>query len=302
VSWRAAVWAATFATLARSRWWLIALAAFLVRGGVVLVLPPVLLIPTPAELANLLNPSLLGTGLGSPTPLLVTVVAIASLGLLVLVVVTTLLGTVLDLALVEAAEDELEVHPFGSSSPRPRHQPISMAAATGVRLAAHVPTAVVVVVAAIALGNATTAELISPEGSGPLFLRILLRVPIAPAAVVVAWLFGEAWGGLAIRHLGPDRSVIAALRDGLRDLVRPSGIATIMVSTTVVAVPLLALWLAAGRAFDRLSPLLIGPSDSGLLLLALGLLAGTWVAGLWLLGIGLAWRSAAWTAEALRRG
>jgi hypothetical protein len=300
MSWPAAVAAVTVATLGRGRWWLLALAAFLVRGGVLLILPPLLLVPTPSELANLLNPSLLGTGLGSPTPLLVTVVAITSVGLLVLIVVTTVLGTWLDLALVEAEQAEEELH-AGAASSSAAHHPIPMIPAVGVRLAAHLPTAIVAVLAVTALGAAATTELISPEGSGPLFVRILLRAPLAPAAAVAVWLLGEAWGGLAMRRVGPDRSALAALGSGLRDVLRPSGIATVVLSTGVVAVPLVVLWLAAGRAFDRLEPLLSGPTDGGLILLGLGLLVGTWVCGLWLLAIGLAWRSAAWTAEALRR-
>jgi hypothetical protein len=82
--------------------------------------------------------------------------------------------------------------------------------------------------------------------------------------------------------------------------MRPSGLATLVLTTVVVALPLVALWLAAGRAFDRLWPLLVEPADDGIVLLALGLLVGTWFAGLWLLGIALAWRSAAWTAEVRR--
>jgi hypothetical protein len=298
MSWRAAFAAATLGALARWRWWLLALATFLVRGGVLLVVPPVFMVPTPSELANLLSPSLLGTGFGGPTPLLVAVVAVTSLGLLGLVVLTTVVGTWLDLALVEAeqADAELEAR---SSSRSPRHR-IALIPAVGVRLAAHVPTAIVVALAAMALEVAATAELISPEGTGPLYVRILLRAPAAPAAVVVTWLIGEAWGGLAMRRLGPDPSVLRALRLGLRDLLRPSAIATAIATTVVVAVPLLALWFAAGRAFSRVMPLLVDPGDLGLLVVGVGLLVGTWAAGLWLLGIGLAWRSAAWTAEALR--
>jgi hypothetical protein len=79
-------------------------------------------------------------------------------------------------------------------------------------------------------------------------------------------------------------------------------VVTLVVTNLVVGLLVVALWLAAGRAFDRLWPLLVDGAPAGTLLVALGLLVATWAAGLWLLAIGLAWRSAAWTAEALRRG
>jgi hypothetical protein len=296
VAWPRNLAAATVAALVRARWWLLALAAFLVRGGILLILPPLVLLPTPAELANLLSPSLLGTGLGAPTALLVSVVAIAGLGLLLVVVLTTVLGTWLDLALVEAEEADPELARIGPSHPR-----ASLIAAIEARLVAHIPTAVVAVLAAMALGAAATAEFIGPQGTGPIYLRILSRASIAPAATVVAWLLGEAWGGLAMRRLGTGTSVLQALRLGLADLLHPSGLVTLVLSTAVVALPLAALWLATGRAFTRLWSVLGDPSDGGLIIVALALLVGTWAAGLWLLAIGLTWRSAAWTAEALRR-
>jgi hypothetical protein len=95
--------------------------------------------------------------------------------------------------------------------------------------------------------------------------------------------------------------VVRVLRRGLRDLVRPGTIATFATSTLVVAVSLVALWLSAGRAFERLWPVLADAGDDVIVLIGLGLLVASWAAGLWLLAIGLAFRSVAWTAEILRR-
>jgi hypothetical protein len=177
---------------------------------------------------------------------------------------------------------------------------VPLEAALEVRLTAHLPTAVALGFGVFAFADALTSELVSPRPGSPLLLQVLQRAPLAAALIAVAWLAGEAWGGLALRRLATTTSTRVALRAGLGDLVRPSGLATLVLTTVVVALPLVALWLAAGRAFDRLWPLLVERAGDGIVLLALGLLVGTWFAGLWLLGIALAWRSAAWTAEVLR--
>lgn len=299
-TWQAAMTAVVVATLGRGRWWLVALATFLVRGGVLVLVPPLLVLPTPAELATLVPASLVGTGVAHPTAALVTLVAGLSLGLMGVVFVSTIAGTWLDLALLEAqtADEELEV-----LGPTAGPQPVPLWPALEVRLLAHVPTAVGAAVGLVVLGNALQAELLSPPEAMPLALRVLLREPVMTAAIVAAWLLGEAVGSLALRRLATTGagSTNRALRLGLVDLLRPTGIATLLVTSTVVGVAVVILWLTVGRAFDRLWPLVVEPSDGGLLLLALGLLVGTWAAGLWLLGIVLAWRSAAWTAEVLRR-
>lgn len=299
-TWRAAMTAAVLATLGRGRWWLVALATFLVRGGLLLLVPPLLVLPTPAELASLVPASLVGTGLAHPTAALVTLVAGLSLGVMVVVFATTAAGTWLDLALVEAQAFDEELEVLGPAGGLHR---VPLWPALEVRLLAHVPTAIAAGAGLVVLGNALQAELISPPGPLPLALRVLLREPLMTAAIVAAWLLGEAVGSLALRRLTTTGagSTLRALRLGLVDLLRPSGLATLLLTTTVVGAVVGILWLTAGRAFDRLWPLVIEASDGGLLLLALGLLVGTWAAGLWLTAIVLAWRSAAWTAEVLRR-
>jgi hypothetical protein len=296
--WRVGILAATRATLVRGRWSVLALAAFLVRGGILLVLLPIVVLPSPAELSGLTGPTFMGGGLQSPTPLLVMLVAVTSLVLVTIVLVTTVLGTWLEVELIAAMELDEAFTTVRGSRPRAR---IGLGPAIEARLATHLPTAVALVAGLVVLTGAATDEMLSPQGTGPLVVRILLRAPLVPIAVVLAWLLGETWAGLAIRHLAVVASVRAALRRGLRDLVRPSAIGTLLATSIVVGLLVLALWAAVGHAFARLPPLLTEPSEPAFVLIALGLLVGTWAASLWLLGIGLAWRSAAWTAEVLRR-
>lgn len=291
------------ATLVRGPWWLLALAAFLVRGGILLLLPPVLLVPSPATLASLVSPTLVGPGLSDPAPALLMLAALTSGALFVVLLVSTVVGTWLDLALVQAAaggEELTRLRGRDDSAAWPP-DPISLEAAIEARLVAHIPTAIAIVLAVFALRDAAMAELTAPQGGGSLLVRILARAPIATAAVIATWFVGEAWGGLAVRRLATRPSVLASLRVALRDLARPGTIATAIVSTAVVGVALIALWLSAGRAFDRLWPILVDGGADLIVLIGLTLLVASWAAGLWLLGIGLAFRSIAWTAEALRR-
>jgi hypothetical protein len=297
--WPGAMRVAILATIGQGRWWLLALAAFLVRGGLLLVVIPLLILPSPADVASLVLPSVAGTGLAHPTGALVAILAVTGLITFGLVVVTTVLGTWLEAALVDATAADEEVEAL---APTERLGRVPLEAALEVRLAAHLPTAVALGFGVFAFADALTSELVSPRPGSPLLVQVLQRAPLAAGLIAAAWLAGEAWGGLALRRLATTTSTRAALRAGLGDLVRPSGLATLVLTTVVVALPLVALWLAAGRAFDRLWPLLVEPADDGIVLLALGLLVGTWFAGLWLLGIALAWRSAAWTAEVVRHG
>lgn len=302
-TWRAAMTAAVLATLGRGRWWLVALATFLVRGGLLLLVPPLLVLPTPAELASLVPASLVGTGLAHPTAALVTLVAGLSLGLMAVVFLTSVAGTWLDLALADdqARDEDLEV-----LGPAGGPRAVSLWPAIEVRLLAHIPTAIGLGIGLVVFGNALQAELLTPPEPLPLFVRVLLREPLMTAVIVAAWLLGESVGSLAIRRLATAPptargSSLRALRLATADTLRPSGLVTLLLTSTVVGAAVAIVWVTVGRAFDRVWPLVIEPSDAGLLLLSLGLLVGTWAVGLWLLAIALAWRSAAWTAEVLRR-
>ena len=286
--------AAFMATLGRGRWWFTALAGFLVRGGVLALLAGIVVLPTPAELARHLDPSLEGAAPGDITPALVGLVARLLVIGLVIVVTSTAIGTWLDGALIAdvAADEELE----------PGHgiRSLPLGLAIAARLVTHVPTALAVVVGGVLLAAAAYAELLAPSGSAPLVVRIVLDAPAAIGLIVGAWFLAEAWGGAALRRLIVGDGLGAALRNGLALVVRPAGLATLGLTTAGVLVAALGTILAAGRAFERVAPLVIDAADPVLVAIGVSLLVGTWCAGLWLLGVALAFRSAAWTAEVLR--
>lgn len=292
-SWLASMQSALASTLARPEWWAIALAAFLVRGGFLLILLPIISLPSAAQLANAVAPTLSGLILGDPSlggALVATASAMVILGLLA---AAGLAGAWFDLALVrEAAEDEeLELgwRPIRASIRR----------GFGIRLAAHLPTLVAVGYGIVRLIVATYSELLSPgDAAVPLATRILESVPDAVIAVALTWLAGETVGGLAARRAAAGQGVGAALAASIRQLFSGRGVATLALSLIVLAAVGAPFALAVSRAWEHVSAYLLDGSAPPIQLwAAVVLLVASWVLGLALLGAALAWRATAWTAE-----
>jgi hypothetical protein len=287
---------AFLASLARPRWWMLALASFLLRGGVLAVILPIMTLPTVATLSSLASPTLAAIAFGNPPPEMVA--SYAALGVLVAVWVglAVVIGAWLDIELIDemAADEELDLgtHPA-------RHGPLRRAIA--VRLLAHAGTPVAATYAVVRLVVEGYGEIFSPgDPTIPLAWRITLRAPDAIVVLIGAWLVGEGLGGLAVRRVAFGAGVAAALGGGLRRLARPSGLATLVATNIGVAAALLPLWLASSRAWDQARIMLVDAAPPPVLVAALLLLVAVWSLGLALLGAGLAWRAAAWTVEACR--
>jgi hypothetical protein len=282
--------AALVATLAHPEWWAMALAAFLVRGGVLVVVLPLVSLPTPASLVTMLAPPLEALILGSPS---VEGIVLGALGVALVLAALALLGTAgswFELALVReaATDDELELGwvPRG----------LSALGALGLRLVAHLPTLLVLAYAFVRLAFATRDELLSPgDPSIALTARVLLRAPDAVALVVVAWLVGETVGAVAARRRAAGLQIREALVGSARRAVDRRGAPTLLLTTAVLLGFAIAFTLAVGRAWEHVIAALgqgAGAVQTGAALL---LLVSTWVLGLALLGAALAWRSTAWT-------
>jgi hypothetical protein len=282
--------AALVVALAHPEWWAMALAAFLVRGGILVVILPLVSLPTPASLVTTFAPPLEALILGSPS---VEGVVLGALGLAALLAALALLGMAgswFELALVReaATDDELDLGWV------PRR--VSAAAALGLRLAAHLPTLVALAYAFARLVLATRDELLSPgDPSLALTARVLLRAPDAVAFVVVAWLVGETVGGLAARSRAAGAGTRAALLGSVRRVFDRRGLPTLLVTTAMLLGLAIPFTIAVGRASEHLVGALsqdvsVVQTGAGLLLLV-----STWVLGLALLAAALAWRATAWT-------
>ena len=288
--------AALLATLSRPAWWAMALAGFLVRGGLLLVILPIVRLPTTAGLANELGPMLVGFVFGGPSVavlVLVGVVVLVGLGWLV---AGGLLGGWLDLALVReaGAAEELDGVPSAPSGDAVR--------AWVARVIAHVPTVVVIAWGAVSLVDAAYQELIRPgDAALPVPVRVALRIPVVVGLLVAAWAVGEAAGGLAVRHLAWGASLPRAVGRGFRALVRPSALATLVLTNGALAAAIVGSGTAAGIAWDQLRIVLLDGGTGTEVRFALLVFSLTWLAGLWLIALAATWRATAWTFGAARR-
>jgi hypothetical protein len=203
--------ASLLATLSRPAWWAMALAAFLARGGILVVLLPIVTLPTVAGLANAC-PALVGFVFGGPSarssspsrhwpsrcscgssPAACSAAA----------------STRARPGRRSGRELEAGVAPRsgGPGRPRgPRHRP--PADDCRGRLGA------------VRLVEASyTSSPGRPVDPG----RRQDRPPDPGVALLAAtWLVGEALGGLAVRHLAWGASVPSAIGRAIRSLVRPS--------------------------------------------------------------------------------
>jgi hypothetical protein len=290
--------ASVSAALERPRWWLLALAGFLLRGGLLVFLLPIVILPTPAGLANAFAPTLVSFVFGSPSESFITLVILLTAGITTWLLVGGLLAAWIDVALiVEAAASELGVAVRDRAGLAWR--------ALLVRLISHLPLAVILTWAVARLAEAVYAEIVSPgDVMTPIVVRVVLRIPEVIVLLVAGWLTGEAAGGLAVRHLAlrPALTSRAALGRGWLDLLsRPSVAATLLLTTLVVALFSVPAAAAAGYAWGRLREALAGHADPVAVALTLCAFVGLWLAGLALAAVAVAWRSVAWTLEAGRR-
>ncbi len=294
--------AAALMTLARPTLWVVALAGFLARGGIVAFLLPIVVLPSPSGVANVIAPSLTSFAFGLVSSSFVEIVAALVTFLLAWIVLGGLVGAWADIELVRSAVGDEELG-LGDGYFVPPGKG-SIARAFGVRVLAHLPLAVALAWGAVRIVQSAYAELVTPfEVVTPLFIRVLGDVPDAIAVIVTLWLLGEAAGGLAVRHavLGR-RSAAASVRDGWLDLVRRprSGFGTLLATDGAVGLTVVSSALAAGVVWSWVRLAVLGDDGPGQVGAATGILVAVWLGGLVLTSVAVAWRSVAWTAEWLR--
>ena len=301
MSWSAALRASLGATLNRPRWWLIALAGFLLRGGLLVFLAPIVILPTPAGLTNAVAPSLVGFVFGSPSDSFVALVVLAAVTAFAWLLGGGLLAAWLEVTLVA----EMGAAPDLGIAPRRRDRLAPQALA--LRLVSHLPFAIAIGWGVARVVEAVYAELITPgDVAIPIVLRVVLRVPDVIVALVLTWLAGEAAGGLAVRRLvlGRDGPMTPwrALAAGWTTLARPASLGTLIVATGLLAAVAVPAVAAAGYAWDRVRVVLAGGVHPLVVAASLASFTSIWLSGLWLMAVVAAWRAAAWTYEAARRG
>jgi hypothetical protein len=286
------------ATLAQPRTWPIALAAFVVRGGVVVLVAPILVIPSAVGVANAVGPALTSFVLGGWSPALIAAAAATSAGLLVWILAGGLVVAAMEVELIRMVAEDEEVAAATGGRPVPG-APGSAAAVFGVRLVASLPVALALAWSGTRLVSVAYAELTLPSETGmPAVLRVVRGAPEAVAVLVIAWLVTGMVGSVAARYVVlAGAGVGSALRRALGWLGRHPIRALVaevvpLVCLVAVLVPAVA---AATASWDAVGAALAGGAGPvagiGLLLLFVAL----WLGGVTLVAAMAAWRAAAWT-------
>ncbi|MEO8273923.1 MAG: hypothetical protein ABI620_07640 [Chloroflexota bacterium] len=291
-SWLGSMQAALLATLSRPSWWAMALAAFLIRGGIAIILLPILSVPSAAAVVTTFSPVVAAIVLGRPSLEGAVVGSSLIAALLAGLAAAGFAGAWLDLALVrEATEDD-------DADIGWRSVHASASEALAVRLGAHVPTLLAIGYAFLRTVTVAYEQFTSPSDEGIQIVdRVLARVPDAVILVLVAWLVGEAVGSLAARRVAAGMRALPALLASVRQVAAPRGLATLAATSVVLLTLLTVFMISVGRAWEHLRGYLLEGADAVHLWAALVLLVATWVLGLAIVGAGLAWRATAWTAE-----
>jgi hypothetical protein len=295
-SWAANMQAALLAALARPAWWALALAAFLVRGGFLIVLLPIVSLPTTADATNAFAPTIEGLIYGRPSLDNVVVGTLLISGAFLALYGLVFAGSWLDLGLLRETTSDPELELDWSPANR------SVTLALAIRLVAHLPTVVALGYALIRVIGVLYVELTSPgDTATPLALRVLAQAPDAPLAVGITWLVGEAVGGLTARRVAAGEPVAPAFGRSIRQVASVRGLATLAATTVALVALLVPYLLTVATAWENVRVALFDDVGAVLTLTALVLMVSTWVLGLVVLGAVLCWRATAWTVQVAPR-
>lgn len=288
--------ASLLAILARPSTWVLGLLGFLVRGGFLIVLAPIVVVPSAVGLANVVAPTLTSMVFGGLSPEVVAIVVGGVAAVASWLVLGGLLAAAAEAeAVMRVAEDE--------DVAIPRRSGLALRILLA-RTFAAVPLALALGVGAVRVVAIAYRELTVPsEVAVPVAARIIRGAPDAVAAIVLAWVVAEVIGALAARRIvlrgeGPADAVFHAVGHAIRYPLRTTAAVVLpLIVLVAVVVPSAA---AAGVTWDALRGAIAndaGPLAVGALLLGF---IGLWGGGLVLIGMVTAWRSAAWTVEVAR--
>jgi hypothetical protein len=283
---------ALLAVLARPSTWPLALLGFLVRGGWLLIVAPIVVVPTPVGLANVIAPLLEDIAFGRRTAELV---ALAVVG--IAIVVAWLIGGGLIAAVVEADG----VRRIADEEGVPWRPGPTAWRILATRLIADMPLAIGALWAGVRIVSVGYRELTVPSDvTNPAAWRIVAGAPDAFAILFVTWFIGEVVGATGARRIvlrgdGTRRALRAAIRRLVREPARMivlglASTASLMIVLAVAGLAVGATWNALGAALSIGD---VAPATTLLLLLFVALFGG----GLVLLGLVCAWRAAIWTID-----
>lgn len=286
---------AAVATRERPSLWIVALCGFLARGGIVLLLLPMAPLPSTVGLATFVGPtSVTAAGLTPESVARLVVVVSLAVGWLL---AGSVIGALTDIAIVGELGPDARSE-AGRSGRR------LVARLVALRLVALVPLGAVVALTARSVGELVYHELVLPSDvAAPIVLRVAQGAQVQVAAIALAWVAGEALGGIAVRlAILQDRPFGRAIVGAIAHVVRyplaalVATVAGLVVLGAAVGPPL----MATGMAWTSLGEALSGSIDGTVVVRATILLVAAWVGCTILAALVAAWRGALWTAEVAR--
>jgi hypothetical protein len=293
--------ASLLVTLARPATWPLALASFLLRGGFLLVLAPIVVVPSAVGLGNVLTPLVSTLVFHGLTPSITVLLTAAGIGALLWLVGGGLLAAAVESELVRRIAADEEAWAPGVSAAEIRLAAHPAWRVLIVRLIASLPLLLALSWGAIRIVTVAYRELTVPSDvTVPLVTRVVGGAPDAVGVVIATWMLGETVGGLAARRvilLG--EGVAGALGAGLRRCLRSPlrCVALAIVPLVPLAVALVVIGLAGSAAWEALRAALSLDAAGIVVLLLVVVLVALFVGGLLLLGVLSAWRAAVWTVD-----
>jgi len=308
----AALIGALLATLATPATWPLALGTFLVRGGILLFALPVLALPSPVGIANVLSPTVIAVALGTMTSGLAISLVAVGLAAAILLGFGGWLAAVLEAEGVRiiAADEDIRAIAGPVGAGRAPNDDLGAGGPGGTagrilaaRLVAYVPLGLAVVAGSFRLGSRAYGELTAPGDVGtPFVVRVLLGSPEVVIALVVTWMVGEILGAVAVRRIVLRGDTLSgSLRGALGVTVRHplATLARFWLPTVALFAVIVPSMLAASAAWGAARAALADledPADPVGVLGTVVVFVGLWLVGLVLAGVVSAWRAAVWTA------
>lgn len=294
---------AVVVTLERPYSWTLGLVGFLAGGGLIVMAWPILVLPTPTGLQNLLGTPVSSLVFGSPTPALVALLVVGAVGAIVLAATALLVGAWAERqgigVSLEAAADE-RLAPAADLAGAP-----GVGRVAAVRLLGLVPVALSIALAWGSVYDAAYHELVLPDDLvTPLPLRVMRDVPQMLALIGITWLVSDAAAAVGARRLVLERrSVFGAWAIGWRELLRRPfrvmGTALVgLVALVLLTGPALT---AATIGWERVKEILAADREPVVMIAAVAICVSIWLGGLVLAGVGAGIRAAAWTLSVPQR-
>jgi hypothetical protein len=300
---RGATLAALLSALGRPSWWILALAGFLVRGGIIVFIVAIVTLPSPLALSNDLAPLLTPLYFGRLEPTTLALLVAAIVIIVAWIVAGGWFAAATEVVLVRDARQA--AHEEGlPTRPLPPAGSMLITRSAVAHLVALIPMAFALGVGSVQIFGVAYRELVNPSDAGPIVLRVVREASGPIATIVVVWILGELVGGMAVRRivLGGESVLGAVLRSAVGLVRRPAGgLISPLVATAVLAIDLAAIltvvMLVWTEVRTRLAHPFAEPLATGLALVILG---AAWCLALLVTGLIDAWRSAAMTFEAER--